>query len=1005
MGTKMRTKSSVIVGLGFGLLASISLAAPPTPKVIASTPPADDLPVVAPVDALKAFKIPDEFEMEVVLAEPEVRQPLFITWDERGRMWVVQYLQYPEPAGLKMVSRDEFWRAVYDKVPPAPPNHIQGLDKITIHEDTDGDGRFDKHKTFVEGLSIVSACEIGDGGVWVLNPPYLLFYPDKNRDDVPDGDPVVHLQGFGIEDTHSVANSLRWGPDGWLYGAQGSTVSGHISRPGDKKPIDSMGQVMWRYHPELLRYEIFAEGGGNAFSCEIDSEGRVFSGHNGGNTRGFHYVQGGYYQKGFAKHGPLSNPYAFGYFAAMTHHDVPRFSHNFLIDEGGALPAPFRGRLYGVEPLAARVVMSDVSNDKSSFKTKDVGFAVTTEDRRFRPVEIKTGPDGAIYIADMYEPRIAHREHFQGHIDKATGRIYRLKTRGTGPVAPFDLGNSDGAQLFKLLEHPNKWFVHQALRQFALRKDPSLWNELQNGLATKKGRLALQYLFALYLSGGLDEHGLMGALAHSEPVVREWGVRLACDVASPTGALAAKVIALAATEPDVRVRSQMAASARRMSPADSVAVIAVLLKRDEDADDIHIPLLLWWAVEAQSQRPELLALFDDLQFWKRPIVAKHILSRLMQKYATAGLRSDLDACARLLKNSPDMESTAQLMRGFEAAFKGRSLSGLPDELVDVLAKAGSASPSLGVRRGDRAAIENALATIADKSADATARTELIEVFGEVSVPACIPFILTALRESSDLNLQMAAITALQRYDDSRIGAEVVAAYPKFTEDARAAAETLLVSRNSWTKQMLDAIEGGVIDRTVVPPETVRKMTIHQDARIGELVSRLWPNLKGATSAELQEQIAKFQNILRSGDGDPFPGKAIFMKSCGKCHTLFGEGGRIGPDLTAYKRDDSLNILIHVVNPSAEIREGFETYLALTDDGRAVTGFLADRDKRVVVLRSADGQNIVLERTQIEEMRAQKTSLMPEGLLRELDEQQVRDLFAYLRSSQPLNVTR
>ncbi|MGE3317305.1 MAG: PVC-type heme-binding CxxCH protein, partial [Planctomycetaceae bacterium] len=642
------------------LMANTALAAPPTPKVIASTPPADDLPIVPAAEAAKAFKIPDGLEVEVALAEPEVRQPLFITWDERGRMWVVQYLQYPEPAGLKMVSRDEFWRVVYDKVPPAPPNHIPGLDKITIHEDSDGDGRFDKHKTFVAGLSIVSACEVGRDGVWVLNPPYLLFYPDKNHDDVPDGDPVVHLQGFGIEDTHSVANSLRWGSDGWLYGAQGSTVSGHIVRPGDKKSIDSMGQVMWRYHPELRRYEIFAEGGGNAFSCEITSDGRIFSGHNGGNTRGFHYVQGGYYQKGFAKHGPLSNPYAFGYFNAMTHHDVPRFSHNFLIDEGGALPAPFRGRLYGVEPLAARVVMSDVSPEKSSFKTKDVGFAMTTEDRRFRPVEIKTGPDGAIYVADMYEPRIAHREHFQGHIDKATGRIYRLKAKGAAPVAPFDLSRKSSEELVTTLEHPNKWFVHAALRLLGDRKDSSLVPVLKEKLKSSKGRLALQYLFALNLSGGLDEQETLNALGHSEPTVREWAVRLACDTAPPGPEVSARIVQLAASEPDVHVRSQLAASARRMSPESSVAVVASLMKHDEDADDIHIPLLLWWAVESRTQSPALLALFDDAQMWKRPIVSRHLLSRLMQRYATSGLRADLDACTRLLKSSPDAESSAQL---------------------------------------------------------------------------------------------------------------------------------------------------------------------------------------------------------------------------------------------------------------------------------------------------------------------------------------------------------
>src|SRR2546423_241656 len=346
----------VVVGISLALV----VATAGDDKKPAPNPP---VPPKSPAEALKCLTAPDDLKLEQVLAEPMVAQPLFMTWDERGRMWVVQYLQYPYPAGLKILSEDKFLRAVYDKVPPPPPHHFKGRDKITIHEDTKGAGVYDKHTTFVDGLNIATSCVQGRGGVFVLNPPYLLFYPDRNKDDVPDGDPEVLLEGFGMEDTHSVANSLRWGPDGWLYACQGSTVTGQVKRPGDKEAVHSMGQLVWRYHPETRRYEIFAEGGGNAFGLEIDAKGRIYSGYNGGDTRGFHYVQGGYFQKGFSKHGSLSNPYAFGYFSAMKHHSVPRFTHTFLIYEGEALPAPYRGKLFGVEPLQGQVVVSEVMRD------------------------------------------------------------------------------------------------------------------------------------------------------------------------------------------------------------------------------------------------------------------------------------------------------------------------------------------------------------------------------------------------------------------------------------------------------------------------------------------------------------------------------------------------------------------------------------------------------------------------------------------------------------------
>ena len=209
--------------------------------------------------------------------------------------------------------------------------------------------------------------------------------------------------------------------------------------------------------PKRARYEIFAEGGGNAFGVEIDSKGRMFSGHNGGDTRGFHYVQGGYYSKGFDKHGPLSNPYAFGYFPAMAHHAVPRFTHKFIIYDDVALPAEYRGKFFGVEPLQGRIVSGRIDRDGSSFKTKDLGRPVATSDPWFRPVNLTTGPDGAIYFCDLYEPKISHRDHFAGTISKDTGRIYRLEAKGATHRRPENLGTKSTDELIARLGDPNRW--------------------------------------------------------------------------------------------------------------------------------------------------------------------------------------------------------------------------------------------------------------------------------------------------------------------------------------------------------------------------------------------------------------------------------------------------------------------------------------------------------------------------------------------------------------------
>ena len=966
--------------------------------------------ILSPAESLKRFTVPADLEIDQVLTEPIVRQPLFLKFDERGRLWVDQFIQYPHPAGLKMVSKDRHWRAVYDKVPPPPPHHFKGADKISIHEDTDGDGVFDKHKVFVSGLSIVTSFARGRGGLFVLNPPYLLFYPDKNNDDIPDGDPTVLLAGFGLEDTHSATNSLRWGPDGWLYASQGSTVSANIIRPGlDKTPVRSMGQLIWRYHPESKRYEIFAEGGGNSYGVEFDSKGRVYSGYNGGKTRGFYYVQGGYYQKSFRKHGALSNPYSFGYFPYMKNQPLdktgaPRFTHDFLIYEGAALPRKYRGRLFGVNPLQRRLVFSDIFPDGSTRQTRDLGYPVTSSDPAFRPVNVRTGPDGAIYIADFYEPQISHREHFSGQISKSTGRVYRLKAKDARPLQPFDLSRKSTAELVAVLRHPNKWFRQTALRLIADRRDRSIIPLLWKNIDSETGQLALESLWALNLVGGLDDAAALKTLHHANPYVRLWTVRLLGDRRQVSPPVSRVLAELAGSDRSVEVRSQLACSAKRLPARDGLPIVRNLLANKEDAADPYMPLLIWWALESKtaSDRDAVLQLFRDRSVWSMPIAEQAILERLARRYAQSGTRKDLLTCARLFKLAPDAAHGKQLLKGFEQAFKGRSLAVLPDELIRAIDKLGGGSLILQVRQGKPQAVRKALKIIANRKAKPAERLEYVRTFGEVRQPRCVPVLLDLLRASRDNPLRMAALSALMSYDSPKIGEVVVGLYPAFPDDVRTAAQVLLAGRKVWSRQFLEAVDRGNISRNIVPLETVRRITFHRDKRIAALVRKHWKHLDGASTAEMQRQIVRLGGVLATGSGVPLAGRALFNKTCAKCHMLFGQGGRIGPDLTSYKRDDLRNIVANVVNPSASIREGFESYLILTEDGRTVSGFLFDQDNRVVVIRGVDGQNVTIPRDQIEEMIRQKKSLMPEGLLKNLTDKQIRDLFAYLRISQPLN---
>ncbi|HVK19569.1 MAG TPA: PVC-type heme-binding CxxCH protein [Fimbriiglobus sp.] len=222
-----------------------------------------------PADAAKRMKPADGLTVKLFAAEPDVRQPIFVKCDDRGRVWTIQYLQYPNPAGLSRVKVDRWSRTVYDRVPEPPPKGPKGADRITICEDSDGDGRADRFKDFVAGLNLCTGVEFGFGGVFVLQAPYLLFYPDRDRDDVPDADPEVLLTGFGMEDAQSLANHLTWGPDGWLYGLNGSTTTCRI------RGIEFQ-QGVWRYHPTTKAFELFCEGGGNVYGLTFDADGNLF---------------------------------------------------------------------------------------------------------------------------------------------------------------------------------------------------------------------------------------------------------------------------------------------------------------------------------------------------------------------------------------------------------------------------------------------------------------------------------------------------------------------------------------------------------------------------------------------------------------------------------------------------------------------------------------------------------------------------------------------------------
>lgn len=966
------------------------------------------------LDALTKFRYPGDLAFDLVLSEPAVTQPVYMNFDHRGRLWVVQYNQYPYPKGTKVMSMDQHMRARYDKIPQPPPGGTKGADRVSFFEDTNGDGTFDKVTDAVNGLNIATSVALGRGNIWVLAPPYLLSYADKDNNGVPDGTAVVHLEGFGIEDTHAVANNLRWGPDGWLYGAQGSTCTANVSSSVSKN-VTFSGQAIWRYHPESHIFEIFAEGGGNTFDVEIDDKGRIYSGDNGA-SRGRYYKQGAYHVRSLGKHGLYTNPYAFGHLSDMQHKgDNNRFTHAFIRYEEQSLPERYHGRMIAINPLQSYVQLSSFEPNGSTFSNIDEKRILETEDRWFRPVDITTGPDGAVYLADWYDSRISHVDP-RDTWEKKTGRIYRLRNKSNEHAFPqFDISTYSNDQLIQTLSNRNKWFRQQALLEFGNRKDISIIPRLMLLLKTGVSQTALESFWAIALSGGFTDSVAVAGLRHKDPFVRMWAVRLSGDANNVSQIVAGELARLASLETHPEVRSQLAATAKRLPGPVAIPFIKNLLIGHDDANDPDIPLQVWWALEskATSDRKALLAMFEDRAVWKNHIVSNTILERLMQRWIMEGGDQNYSACATLLKLAPSPSQAKPLIKGIQEGLRGGDVTELPPDLVKALqpfqSEYGKESLALELRQGQAQAIARALKIIADDESEIGVRLSYIRMFGEINQPQSVP-VLLGLMESNKSSgaIKQASLEALSRYNNPEIGSRVTKAYPDILRSdpyVRDAALSLLVVRTTWATELLDAIDrkkkpgekfvAHTIDKADVNELLARQLAFLKDPAITETVNRLWPGIGPVSSSEKNKRIDEVNKILQSGTGNQLAGRVIFNNRCGNCHRLFNEGAEIGPDLTGYERRNVSDLLINIIDPNAYIREGYVVYHITTTDERSLVGTVKSQTGSTISIRPFNGELVTLGMNQVSEMVEQKISIMPEGLLNGLSDQQIRDIVSYM----------
>jgi putative membrane-bound dehydrogenase-like protein len=949
--------------------------------------------------------LPEGFRTELIAAEPDLHQPITFAWDDRGRLWVAEANSYPtkRPDG-------------------------KGLDNIVIFEDRDGDGIFETKKVFAQGLNLVSAIEVGYGGIWVGAAPQLLFIPDRNHDDVPDGPPEVLLDGFGFQDTHECMNSFLWGPDGWLYGNQGVFNLAHIGKPGapDKDRTELRAGV-WRYHPVRHEFEVFAHGGSNPWGLDYDEHGQLFMTHcrsYWGRGMTTHVIQGGHFwNQSNANHAPfiIANPPAeFPSFrnyllaSARIDHgaggagkagtDAIYGGHSHvgtMIYQGDNWPDEFRGRLF-THNLGGHQINQMINNPLGSgFDTVDEGHDMSfCTDPKYVAVDLQYGPDGAVYIIDWYDQQHCHNPNTE-RWDRSNGRIYRMEWSATYKPVKVDLTTKTDVELVELLSHKNQWFVRHA--QGLLNERAATGKTIDENARTKILAMAtsdpnplqrLQGLWTAHAIGAFTDDVANRTLADADPYVRGWTIQLALDQKSASPALLNRFAALAKTDPSPIVRLYLASAIERVPESAAWPIIQALVQHAEDRDDRNLPLILWDGL-AQRMPAQLdkafaiaagtpIASITDYIYWYAATLEGDALNR---------------SIAALSEN--DATTLHRQLAGLWLAMEPRANLAMPAAWKAIAPRL-YANPDVRIARqaeqlaavfGDDTMFPRLRQTLADATAKPDDRKHAFAVLSRALDRASLD---TFIQLVDDDTFRSQSIKLLSRFDSPAIADALLAHFEAFSPADRAAALAALTSRAAYATALLDAVTANRIRRDQLTAFHVRQLTALKNAEVDKRVTAIWGRILQTPA----EKLARINKLEKTFDEAPLwaydagAGKEHFQKLCAVCHRIGDEGARLGPELTGAGKNGIRYLLENIMDPDAVIGADFQATVIRTKSGDVVSGLLASESGSAVTLRTTAGESVIAK-TEIESRETSQKSLMPEGLLESLPDREQLELLKFL----------
>jgi putative heme-binding domain-containing protein len=914
-----------------------------------------------------------------------------MTFDERGRIWVTESLEYPRHS--------------------AGP----GKDRIKILEDTDGDGKVDRVTVFADGLNIPSGIAVGHGGVWVANSPDILFYK-IGPDGKVAGKPEVVVSGFGRFDTHELPNSLTWGPDGYLYGLNGVFNKSVVAQNGREFDFTC---ALFRINPRTREFQLFCEGTSNPWGVAWDPEGSAFVSacvidHL------WHLAESGYYLRQGGPYPPFT--WHLGSIVGHRHQKAAYCGLHYF--DSDAYPPEYRGKLYMGNIHGNCVNCDELTRDGSSYLARPRPDFLTANDAWFMPVVQKTGPDGCLYVLDWYDRYHCYQDAGRdpAGIDRLRGRLYRVRYKDTPRAPRFDLSRETDEQLIGRLHSPNVYFRDLAQRLLGERNTPAVRAGLRrlvlDGSAPRKARM--HALWALVGTGELEVDFHRALLAHPDPGYRAWGVRAAGNFGRVDPAVRARVVELARdASPDVRL--QVAVAARKVEGVEPLPVLLEVLAAS--GGDRVIPAVVW-----QNLHPLLEDRADDFLRLAAerhrdrghepgvleimPRVAERILGRrlfdpgaldILFKMLTAGPYADpptAQACMGALR--------AKIQSG---EVKGAALRALSEKVAPALRHvmggkgAGHYFPEshlLAAALRMPEGLDYVRQEFAAGRQNEGTRLKELEVLVFLKDPAVVRGIPALLGEtrSSTPEFRGQVLAVLGKLDDPGVASSVLAAYPSLGPDLQPRAVELLTQRTAWARQLMQAVADKKVPAAALNVNQVRRLLGGRDPALVRQVKALWGTVREGRNPEREQVVAQMRELVRRTPGDPRAGALVFKNLCAQCHKIYGEGQDVGPDVTSNGRASFEQLLSNVFDPSLVIGAGYQATTVITSGGRSLTGLVVEDNARRVVLKTQGGKLEAVPRSEVEEMSVSPVSLMPEGVEKQLRPQEIADLFAFLALDRP-----